>query len=71
MARAELRLAQNDLAAAAKELEGLSGPAAAAAVTWLGDAQARLAVDQVVTALQAAAVTRLGASAAGTGGAGG
>ena len=39
--------------------------------TWLGDAQARLAVDQVMAALQAAAVTRLGASAAGTGGAGG
>jgi uroporphyrinogen-III synthase len=71
VARAEVRLSQNDLAAAVKELEGLSGPAAAAAGTWLGDAQARLAVDQVVSALQAAAVTRLGASAAGTGGAGG
>jgi uroporphyrinogen-III synthase len=71
VARAEVRLARNDLAAAAKELEGMSRPAASAAAAWLGDAQARLAVDQVVTALQAAAVTRLGASAAGTGGAGG
>ncbi|HZF35902.1 MAG TPA: uroporphyrinogen-III synthase [Candidatus Angelobacter sp.] len=71
VARAEVRLSQNDLAAAAKELEGLSGPPATAAAAWLGDAQARLAVEQVVTALQAAAVTRLGASAAGTGGAGG
>jgi hypothetical protein len=71
VARAEVRLARNDLAAAVKELEGLSGPAAAAAASWLGDAQARLAVDQVMAALQAAAVTRLGASAAGTGGAGG
>jgi uroporphyrinogen-III synthase len=71
VARAEVRLSRGDLAAAAKELDGLKGPAAAAAASWLGDAQARLAVDQVVTALQAAAVTRLGASAAGTGGAGG
>jgi uroporphyrinogen-III synthase len=71
VARAEVRLSQGDLAAAVKELDGLGGPAAAAAASWLGDAQARLAVDQVVAALQAAAVTRLGASAAGTGGAGG
>jgi hypothetical protein len=72
VARAEVRLSQNDLAGAVKELEGLSEPAAtAAAGTWLGDAQARLAVDKVVSALQAAAVTRLGSSAAGTGGAGG
>ena len=65
VARAEVRLSQNDLAAAVKELDGLSGPAAAAA--WLGDARARLAVDQVLAALQAAAVTRLGSGAAGTG----
>ena len=72
VARAEVRLSQNDLAAAVKELEGLSeAPAVAAAAAWLGDAQARLAVDRVVSALQAAAVTRLGLSAAGTGGAGG
>jgi uroporphyrinogen-III synthase len=71
VARAEVRLSENNLAAAVKELEGLSGSAAAAAGAWLGDARARLAVDQVVSALQAAAVTRLGASAAGTGGAGG
>jgi uroporphyrinogen-III synthase len=72
VARAEVRLSQNDLAAAVKELEGLSEPpAAAAAATWLGDARARLAVDRVVSALQAAAVTRLGSSAANTGGAGG
>ena len=72
VARAEVRLSQNDLAAAVKELEGLSEtPAVAAAAAWLGDAQARLAVDRVVSALQAAAVTRLGSSAANTGGAGG
>ncbi len=72
VARAEVRLSQDDLAAAVKELEGLrEAPAAAAAAAWLGDAQARLAVDRVVSALQAAAVTRLGSSAAGTGGAGG
>jgi hypothetical protein len=67
VARAEVRLSQNDLAAAVKELEGLSAPAAAAAAPWLGDARARLAVEQVLSALQAAAVTRLGSSAAGTG----
>jgi hypothetical protein len=72
VARAEVRLAQNDLAAAVKELEGLSEPAAsAAAAAWLGDARARLAADQVVSHLQAAAVTRLGGGAAGTGDAGG
>jgi len=72
VARAEVRLSQNDLIAAVTELEGLSEPAAAAAAAaWLGDARARLAVDRVVSALQAAAVTRLGLSAAGTGGAGG
>ncbi len=64
VARAEVRLSENALAAAVKELEGLSGPAAAAAAAWLGDARARLAVDRVVTALQAAAVTRLGSTAA-------
>jgi hypothetical protein len=71
VARAEVRLSQNDLAAAVSELTGLGGPSATAATAWLGDAQARLAVDRVVAALQAAAVTQLGASAAGTGGAGG
>jgi uroporphyrinogen-III synthase len=66
VARAEVRLSHNDLAAAVKELDGLSGPAAAAAAPWLGDARARLAVDQILAALQAAAVMRLGSSAAGT-----
>jgi len=71
VARAEVRLSQNDLAAAVKELEGLSGPPADAAAPWLGDARARASVDHVVSALQAAAVTRLGSTAAGTDGAGG
>ena len=67
VARAEVRLSQGDLAAAVTELEGLKGPAAATAGPWLADARARLAVDQVLSALQAAAVTRLGAGAADTG----
>jgi hypothetical protein len=60
VARAEVRLAEGALAAAVAELEGLSGAPATAAAGWLDDARARLAADQAVAALQAAAVTRLG-----------
>jgi uroporphyrinogen-III synthase len=62
VARAEVRLSENALPAAVAELEGLSGAAAAAAENWLADARARLAADQAIAALQAAAVTRLGSS---------
>ncbi len=61
VARTEVRLNENALAAAVAEMEGLTGPAAMAAAAWLGDARARLAADQAVAALQSAAVTRLGA----------
>lgn len=71
VARAEVRLSEGALAAAVKELEGLSGPAAAAASGWLDDARARLAVDQMIAALQAEAATRLGSKSATTTGAGG
>jgi uroporphyrinogen-III synthase len=60
VARAEVRLSENALAAAVAELEALSGAAAAAAESWLADARARLTAEQAVAALQAAAVTRLG-----------
>jgi uroporphyrinogen-III synthase len=60
VARAEVRLSENALPAAVAELEALSGTAATAAEGWLADARARLAADQTVAALQAAAVTRLG-----------
>ena len=60
VARAEMRLGAGELAAAVDELSGLSGPAAAAAAPWLADAQARLAADRAVAALQVAAAARLG-----------
>jgi len=63
VARAEVRLGENALSAAVAELDGLTGPAAAAAADWLGDARARLAAEEAIAALQAAAVTRLGAGA--------
>jgi uroporphyrinogen-III synthase len=62
VARAEVRLSENALAAAVAELEGVTGVAAAAAEGWLADARARLAADQAVASLQAVAVTRLGSS---------
>jgi uroporphyrinogen-III synthase len=60
VARAEVRLTEDALAAAVAELDGLTGAAAAAAAAWLDDARARLAAERAVAALQAAAVTRLG-----------
>jgi hypothetical protein len=68
VARAEVRLSEGALADAIAELEGLNGPAAAAAAGWLGDARARLAADQAVAALQSAAATRLGAPPTDAGG---
>lgn len=51
VARAETRLAAGDLAAAVREVENLEGPAAAAAEAWLGDAHARLEVEQALAGL--------------------
>ena len=45
VARAELRVAAGDIAAAVRELATLSGSTAAAAAPWLDEANARLAVD--------------------------
>ena len=45
VARAEYRLAGDDLAGALAELDGLSDPAAEAAAAWRAEAEARLAAD--------------------------
>lgn len=58
VARAEVRLAENALGAAVAELEGLTGPAADAAASWLADARARSAVDEAMAGLQAAVIAR-------------
>jgi hypothetical protein len=51
LARAENRIAIEDLGAAVKELSALSGPAAKGAAPWLARAQARARVDALVTGL--------------------
>lgn len=53
VARAEQRLAADDLAGAIAELERLQGPAAAAMQGWLGEARARAAADAAVARLTA------------------
>ena len=59
VARAELRLAANDLAGAVGELAALDGVAAASAGPWLAAAGARLAADAAIAALDAHAITVL------------
>ena len=55
LARAEVRLAEDDLGAAVAELGALEGAAAAAAAKWLGDAEARLGAERALAKLAAAA----------------
>ena len=62
VARAEVRLADGDLAAAVKEVSALEGAAAAAAAEWRREAEARLAADAALTKLQTRAIALLGAS---------
>ncbi len=57
VARAEQRLDADDLAGAVAELQTLRGSAAAAAAGWLKGASARLAVENALAQLRAAAVT--------------
>ena len=45
VARAQLKLQQNDIAGAVQELQKLDGASAAAAAPWMKLAQARLGVD--------------------------
>ncbi len=59
LARTERRLAAGELAAAVALMNGLDGPAAAAAGTWLDRAQARLAAEAALAAMQARIIARL------------
>ncbi|HSV28242.1 MAG TPA: mitofilin family membrane protein, partial [Candidatus Omnitrophota bacterium] len=60
VARAEQRLEQGDLAAAAAEIEQLQGGAAEAARPWLEDARARAAADKSLSELTAHVVASFG-----------
>lgn len=62
VARAEVRLADGDLAGALRELEALEGPAADAAAVWRRAAEARLLAERAVARLQARAIELLGQS---------
>ena len=62
VARAELRIAAGDLAAAVAEIEGLEGPAADAAAAWLADARDRLAADAAAERIASRALALLSAS---------
>lgn len=59
LARAQVRLKAGDLRAAAKEAEQLKGPAAATFKPWLDEAQARLAVDETLTRVEASLLAAL------------
>ncbi|MFC7333827.1 COG4223 family protein [Rhodocista pekingensis] len=60
VARAEEALNQGNLTLAVKELDALTGPAAAALQPWLADARSRVAAEKAAQALTDAAVTRIG-----------
>lgn len=53
LARTERRLAADELAAAIELMDGLDGPAAAAARSWLDRAKARLGAEAALEAIQA------------------
>lgn len=57
-ARAEARVAAGDVAAAVRELNALSGPAADAAADWRVEAERRLAVEAALGRLQAAVIAQ-------------
>ena len=60
VARAEARLAANDLAGAVNAVEALDADPAATVADWLGRSRARLAVEAALTALDARAIAALG-----------
>jgi hypothetical protein len=66
VARAEVKLNGGDLGGAIAELDGLTGAAATAAASWLGDARARHDAEAAVGELEALAVARLQAGAGGS-----
>ena len=59
VARAQGALDRGDLARAAAEIEGLTGPAAETAAGWLAEAKARLEAEAAANAIADRAVTRL------------
>lgn len=61
-ARAESRMAQNDLAGAVAEMEGLRGAAAEAAAPWTGPAKARLAAERIAAEATTKAVAAVAAA---------
>ena len=61
LARAEVALANGDVAAAVKALEGLDGPAAKAAAPWLAEARKRLAAEAALVELRQQATALLAA----------
>jgi hypothetical protein len=61
LARAESDIGRADLAGAADETRGLTGPAAAAMAAWLKDAQARIAVDRALNDMDLRIVQALAA----------
>jgi uroporphyrinogen-III synthase len=71
VARAELRLAADDLAGAVAALGGLVGAPAEAATAWRTDAAARLKADAALATLTARAIAVFGGAPAAGGAAGG
>lgn len=59
VARAEARLADNDLNGAVQELVGLEGAAADVAAPWIEDARARIGVDRALAGLTSRALARV------------
>lgn len=66
IARAEVKLNGGDLGGAIAELDGLSGAAARAVASWLGDARARRDAEIAVGELEALAIARLQAGSGGS-----
>jgi hypothetical protein len=62
LARAEAALGRGDLAAAVRETEALSGPAAGAIAPWLKDARARLTIERAVAQMESRIVQALAAA---------
>jgi hypothetical protein len=59
LARAEVRLAAGDLAAAVKELNAVDGDAREPLKVWLGDAKARLDLEATLADLNTRAIEAL------------
>ncbi len=59
IARAEVRLSEDNLAGAIEELQALQGAAAAEMSSWIGDARRRLALDGAIDALQSSLLAGL------------